>query len=539
MQIFNGVILVQGIPFLMFSSFICIFIGLALGRITIKGVSLGSAGVFIIALLYGALFSDHLGTTVSQKNKGEKIDISTNALKIIENIGLIFFIGSVGFISGPSFFHNLKKNFKSYLLSGLLIILIATLSCVTCFYIGKKSAKDIEEFNAIMVGIFSGALTSTPAFSAAKATADTKYESAVTVGHGIAYLFGVIGVVLYVQFVPKILGANMEIERILIGEGEYVKRTGTERTDATSVHKTRNETINEVKVKNDEKDKNKKDELNINNDVEKKIEYDPKRIPTERIDSTSRQKKLVSLTDSINSNEQEHNHEHEQENENEHQRTQDHEQEQEHERDKDQEKEHEEENDSKLSKDKAWLILDNHGLCVFSFGTIAGIFIGAIRIPLSKQLLDGTTFSFTTTGGVLMTTLVLGHYGRICCLSLKINKKVLELFRELGLILFLLGTGISGGAKFIDYFKAVYFLYGIVITLLPLIIGFIFGKYVLKLHLLNNLGSLCGGMTSTPALGTLIAISGTDDIGASYAATYPIALISVVLASQFMVILMK
>ena len=139
----------------------------------------------------------------------------------------------------------------------------------------------------------------------------------------------------------------------------------------------------------------------------------------------------------------------------------------------------------------------------------------------------------------MITSLVLGHYGQIKCLSLKVEKNVLEIFRDLGLILFLLGTGISGGAKFIEYFKAVYFLYGIAMTLIPLIIGFIFGKYVLKLSLLNNLGSLCGGMTSTPALGTLIAISGTDQIGSSYAATYPIALISVVLASQFMVILMK
>ena len=168
MKIFNGVILVQGVPFVMFSSFICIFIGLALGRIKIKGVSLGSAGVFIIALLFGAIFSDHISDTVSQKHKDEKVDISANALKIIENIGLIFFIGSVGFISGPTFFGNLKKNFKSYLLSGLVIILVATLTCVACFYIGKKSEDDVEEFNAMIVGIYSGALTSTPAFSAAK-----------------------------------------------------------------------------------------------------------------------------------------------------------------------------------------------------------------------------------------------------------------------------------------------------------------------------------------------------------------------------------
>ena len=188
----------------MFSAFICIFIGLLIGRITIKGISLGSSGVFIIALIYGALFSSHISSTVSQKVDGKSVDISSNSLKIIENIGLIFFIGSVGFISGPTFFSNLKKNFKSYIISGLFIILVGTLSCVTCFYIGKKYSSDPEEFNAMIVGIFSGSLTSTPAFSAAKATANTKYESAVTVGHGIAYLFGVIGVVLFVQIVPKI-----------------------------------------------------------------------------------------------------------------------------------------------------------------------------------------------------------------------------------------------------------------------------------------------------------------------------------------------
>ena len=140
MKIFSGVILVQGIPFLMFSAFTCIFLGLLLGRITIKGVSLGSSGVFIIALIYGALFSNHISSTVSQKVDGKTVDISSNALKIVENVGLIFFIGSVGFISGPTFFSNLKKNFKSYIISGLFIILIATLSCVVCFYIGKSSA---------------------------------------------------------------------------------------------------------------------------------------------------------------------------------------------------------------------------------------------------------------------------------------------------------------------------------------------------------------------------------------------------------------
>ena len=72
-------------------------------------------------------------------------------------------------------------------------------------------------------------------------------------------------------------------------------------------------------------------------------------------------------------------------------------------------------------------------------------------------------------------------------------------------------------------------------TITPMVIGFLFAKYVLKLSLLNNLGSLTGGMTSTPALGTLINVAGTEDVASAYAATYPIALIAVVLASQFLI----
>ena len=84
---------------------------------------------------------------------------------------------------------------------------------------------------------------------------------------------------------------------------------------------------------------------------------------------------------------------------------------------------------------------------------------------------------------------------------------------------------------------AVLLVAGVVMTLIPMVVGFLFAKYVLKLSLLNSLGSITGGMTSTPALGTLINVSGTEDVASAYAATYPIALISVVLVSQFLIIL--
>ncbi len=75
-------------------------------------------------------------------------------------------------------------------------------------------------------------------------------------------------------------------------------------------------------------------------------------------------------------------------------------------------------------------------------------------------------------------------------------------------------------------------------TLVPMFGGFFLGKYVFKLSIFNNLGSLTGGMTSTPALGTLISVAKTDEVAAAYAATYPIALVMIVLAAKFIVVFM-
>ena len=182
MNLFNGVIPVQGITFLMFCLFAILFLGYALGRITIKGVSLGDAGVFIVALLFGCFFYKPLEAQLPQ--------YTDKALKIIENFGLILFVTSVGFIAGPKFFGNMKKNFKSYVLIGLAIILAGGLTAIGCIYIGKALGEPNDgTFTAMIVGLLSGALTSTPAFSAAKATVDPAFESLVSVGYGIAYIF--------------------------------------------------------------------------------------------------------------------------------------------------------------------------------------------------------------------------------------------------------------------------------------------------------------------------------------------------------------
>ena len=200
--------------FLMLSTFGIAAVGYLLGRITIKGISLGTAGVFVIALVYGAFF----GTRFNSRFVIEEINYASQALKIIENLGLVFFVTSVGFIAGPNFFKNMKHNFKSYVLLGVVIILSGGLTAILCLLVGRaiesgQPGYDPGQLTAMISGLLAGSLTSTPAFSATKEAVAAQYQDAVTVGYGIAYLFGVIGVVLFVQLMPRVVHADLDEER--------------------------------------------------------------------------------------------------------------------------------------------------------------------------------------------------------------------------------------------------------------------------------------------------------------------------------------
>ena len=156
---------IKGTSLALFFMFAIIFIGYLIGKINIKGVSLGTAAIFIVALFFGHFkgvtvgYEGHEGMIAGWADKLSTID---TWFKIIQNIGLILFVTSVGLIAGPTFFKNLKKNAKSYILLGLLIILSgsAVTALITLFVPNMTSA--------MAVGLMSGSLTSTPAFAAAQ-----------------------------------------------------------------------------------------------------------------------------------------------------------------------------------------------------------------------------------------------------------------------------------------------------------------------------------------------------------------------------------
>ena len=73
-----------------------------------------------------------------------------------------------------------------------------------------------------------------------------------------------------------------------------------------------------------------------------------------------------------------------------------------------------------------------------------------------------------------------------------------------------------------------------VTALIPMVVGYILGRKVWHLDWILLSGALCGGMTSTPGLGVAIDATGTEDAGASYGATYPFAIIGMVIFAKLL-----
>ena len=359
-------------------AFLICFLGYLLGRISIKGISLGTAGVFLVALLFGYLFTLPALQNIPVISKFFIADASASAMDsygFIGDIGLVLFVTAVGSIAGPNFFRNLKKNAKTYLPMGALIIVIGA-TVTVCFAMIPGIG------SAFASGVLSGALTSTPAFSAAKEIAGDN-AAMVSLGQAISYPFGVVGVVLFVQVMPKLLKADMAKERALIAIPNKPKTAKAADADDAA----------------------------------------------DAADAPVVEKKSAKKRFSV----------------------------------------------------------DGFGLAAFGIAVVLGILLGSIKIPLTSAGFSGSCFSLGMTGGPLIMALVLAHFGHIGPISLKIDDKLLKVFREFGLMLFLIGAGVEGGVQLVEQIQnsqyglmiVLYgFIAGVIITIIPMVVGYIFARKV-------------------------------------------------------------
>lgn len=515
--------------------FAIIGLGVLLGRVKVYGVSLGSSGVIFVAIVFGAL-----GCVLPRE---------------LGNFGLVLFVYCVGLGAGPSFFRAFFRQGADLAKLSVVLLLAGAVSVILFAKLAGVSA-------SLSSGIFAGALTSTPGLAAAMSVAQE--PAVVSVGYGVAYPFGVIGVVLFVQLLPRILGYDLDaegrkqaakdpnrkrIERVLIEvhnpsligrrihevhfidgshcqvsrvlrgdrlvpisaetvfeDGQHVLAVGEEdrlqdiidflghKSDRSYFLDSASQLMQVVVTSPEVVGKSLR-ELNLINEfavtITRIVRHDVSFVPNkdtvvQRADvlyAVGEAPSLRSLAAFVGH------------------RTR---------------------------------VLDETDLISLSLGIIAGVLLGMMPIAL-----PGTRgFTLGLAGGPLLVALLLGHVGGIGRIRGHMPRAARIAMTEIGLVFFLASAGVKAGESFIEVVRLqgpILLLMGAIATTLPLLIGYVFARRVLKLSLLDTLGGICGGMTSTPGLGAITGKTDSEAPAISYATAYPVALILKTILVQFII----
>lgn len=513
--------------------FIILFLGSWLGQIKVKGLSLGAAGVLLVAMVFG-----HFGYEVSP---------------IVQNLGLSLFIVAIGLQAGPRFFRMMRSKGMIFGLISLCIILISIITTIIVAKVFHLSAP-------LSVGLMTGALTSTPGLAAALQATNDPLAS---VGYGIAYPFGVLAVVLFVQLLPRFLNVDLkkdleeannpikndqspEVMTIKVTNPDLNKKTLKElafnkksvvisrviRNGHTDIALSdsvilKGDMIVAVGVKHEldafTEYVGKSVDIHLENpdNIElRKITVEADEVVGKSIKSLKLRRNYGTTVTRIVRNGIELN-------QNPNMplirgdvltvvSTED----------------RLDEVEKLFAKKK--LSVTNVHIFSISMTLLIGVLVGMIPIHLPGL----GTITLGVAGGPLFVALIIGHFGKLGPIHVRYYGPANLVVQELGLVLFLAGAGTTAGQGLMDVIaneglKLVFG--GTLITIVPIIAGYFMTNKIFKLSIVHSLGALCGGMTSTPALGALKQVIDTEDPAIAYAAAYPFALIFVAISAQLIV----
>ena len=514
--------------------FLILFLGSILGKLSIKGLSLGSSGVLLVAMVFG-----HFGHQVSET---------------VQQLGLSLFIVAVGLQAGPRFFRMMRSRGIVFGIIGLLIVFIAAVVTVIV-------SKLFHFSPALSIGLMTGALTSTPGLAAAL---QATHDPIASVGYGIAYPFGVIAVVLFVQLLPRILKIDLEkdlkesngpirneespevmtievtnyaynkktirelhferyhsivISRVIrrdrniialndtvILKGDYLVVVGLKadleklcheigKLVKIDFHNSDHVKLRKVTVASEDVIGRSLKELGLRSvygvtvtRIERggfEFNQNP-RWRLERGDVLT----VVSSEDRLN------------------------------------------EVETLFSRNH--LTVTNVHILSLSLILLIGILVGMVPIYLPGL----GTINLGVAGGPLFIALIIGHFGKIGPIRARYYQPSTKVVSDLGLVLFLAGAGTTAGQGIVDVVQSEglgLVFGGSIITLTPILAGYYISKKWFKLNTIHSLGALCGGMTSTPGLGSVNQLINSEEPAIAYAAAYPFALIFVAITSQLLI----
>ena len=169
------------------------------------------------------------------------------------------------------------------------------------------------------------------------------------------------------------------------------------------------------------------------------------------------------------------------------------------------------------------------------FPIAMGIVLGVLFGKLNISFPGGLSFSPGLTGGILIVALFLSAIGKTGPVIWSMSGPANQLLRQLGLLLFLAEVGTSAGKNLVATFQeSGWLLFGVgaAITLVPMLIAVIVGRMVFKISILDLLGTITGGMTSTPGLAAADSMTDSNIPSVAYATVYPIAMVFLILSIQ-------
>ena len=524
--------------------FIILAAGALLGSFAWRGISLGTAGVLFVALIFG-----HFGFSVPSE---------------IMNLGLLLFVYAVGLQAGPRFFRMFRKQGLRYVAIGVAVALTGAL--VT---LGLAWALKLPD--DLAAGLYTGALTCTPALAAAIdvfARSAPNLNAAVSVGYGIAYPFSMIGVVLLVQFLPKLLKRDMraeeenwlaerkkELPSLVVKQlritnpnmdGKSLREMDPHRLAHVNITRARRgdqvtlvkpdfvlhtgdvlmvvgpqAEMEKIKLVLGEETEVPMDmnasiatqdiELNSSTFIGKTLadlqvweNYGViiTRVRRQGLEISPVGSLVLEIGDGLHVV-------------------------------GDREEVQEFANKAGGDTRKA----EETNILSYLIGLMLGIALGLIPFHLAT----GVDVKLGIAGGAFLVSLLIGHFGRIGSLRLYVPAAAKNLTRELGLMLFLAGAGTTAGAQLVQVIQKQgwsLLLAGALVTVISVAVGLFLTLKVFKMDTLGSLGALTAAMTNPPGLSAANNQTITDQATLAYASVYPAALIFKILFAQILVTLL-
>ena len=529
-----------------------IALGLLLGRIKFGSVSLGITWVLFVGIVLS-----HFG-----------LGIDPEICHFVKEFGLILFVYSIGLQVGPGFFSSLKEGGVTLNSLAALIIL---LGCVTCYTIHLITGEDLTT----MIGVLSGAVTNTPGLGAAQQTiSDTIADSAETTNrlataYAVAYPLGVVGIIVSMLLIRYLFRIKLDREKVLAERSNAPKTVRIDLKVSNKgiigkkiediAHITRSKFVvarmirdGKQEIASGDTELREGDIMRVvisNRDVElvqsligESVQLDDKEWQTS---ASNLEKRRILVTKSgINGKHISDLHIRESYNV----------------------------TITRVVRAGIELVatyelrlqmgdvvvvvgrkndldqvaailgnsvrrLDHPNLLPIFIGIFLGVLLGSIPIMLPGVPLP---VKLGLAGGPLVVAILMARYGPNYKLVTFTTNSANMMIREVGISLFLAAVGLGAGEGFVDAIADGgywWILYGVAITMLPLLITGILARKVFKLDYFSIMGLMSGAMTDPPALAYANSVSTNDRSAVAYATVYPLTMFLRIFTAQILALI--